>query len=277
MTDVTTVAAGFSFLEGPRWHDGRLWCSDFYDRRVVAVSEDGTVETILATDFQPSGLGWLPDGRLLVVSMLDQRVLRLEPDGSLVVHADLSGVAVGHCNDMWVDPQGRAWVGSFGFDLIGGGAPADSCVFRVDPDGTVSIAAEGLSFPNGTVLFGDTLVVAETIGMRLTAFTIAADSTLVDRRLWADVSGMFPDGTTADASGAIWLADAAGHRCVRVAEGGEVLEEVKAGTGAFACCLGGHDGRTLFIMAAPSFTPEDVADVREGSVLAARVSVPALV
>jgi sugar lactone lactonase YvrE len=271
---IQTVATGFTFLEGPRWHQDRLWCSDFYSGRVLAIDLDGNVEAVASLVGQPSGLGWLPGGELLVVSMLDRRVLRLDGE-ELVEHADLTGIATGHCNDMLVDGAGRAWVGNFGFDLVGGAAPVDAALARVDPDGSVSVAATGLRFPNGMALIdGDTLVVAESMGMLLTAFTVGPGGELTDRRTWAELDTMFPDGICADASGAIWIADAAGHRCVRIAEGGEVLETVEAGTGTFACALGGPQGDTLFICAAPSFLPGDLVG-NQATLLAVRVEVPA--
>ena len=195
---------GLYFGEGPRWHDGELWFSDFYDHAVKAVTPSGAVRTVVELPGgQPSGLGWLPDGQLLVVSMLDQRLLRLEP-GGLVEHADLSGIATFHCNDMVVDGLGRAYVGNFGFDLDRELAArgvesvlADHVtakLARVDPDGSVHVAASDMHFPNGSVITPDgrTLIVAETLGLRLTAFTIADDGTLHDRRVWADLGFRVP-------------------------------------------------------------------------------------
>ena len=211
---------------------------------------------------QPSGLGWLPDGSLLVVSMKDQRLLRVASDGSVSTHADLSDVCGGYLNDLVVDASGRAFVGDFGFDLMGGGAPSSASVKRVDPDGTVTVVASDLRFPNGSVITpdGGTLIVGETWGNRFSAFDIAADGSLTNRRVWAafgpEPAGdtleewlgqvvVAPDGCTLDAEGHIWVADGFGSRVLRVAPGGEIVDEIAApdGMGVFACALGGDDGR----------------------------------
>lgn len=281
---VTTLLEGRSFLEAPRWHDDRLWLSDFYTHEVLSLREDGSDLRVEATvPQQPSGLGWLPDGRLLVVSQLDRRVLRREGDGSLAVHADLASYAAGQCNDMVVDAEGRAYVGNFGFDLMSGGAVATTSLHRVDPDGTVAEVAGGLFFPNGAVLTPEgVLVVAETLGNRLSAFDVAADGSLGERRTWAefgplpmttDLGGVLgslavaPDGICLAADGTIWLADALGARLLRVREGGEVVETVEPGSPVYACGLGG-DGRTLYACAAPDFDSHARAAAREASLLA---------
>jgi sugar lactone lactonase YvrE len=254
--DFTTIVSGYSFLEAPRWHDNRLYLSDFYIKQVIAVDATGQVEVIAEVSGQPSGLGWLPDGRLLIVSMTDRKVLRKEPDGSFVVHADLSSIAGGHVNDMVVDTQGRAYVGNFGFDLMGG-APLDPArLARIDPDGKVSVAAEGLYFPNGAMITpdGKTLIVNETFGNRISAFDINEDGSLGPRRDWATLGPLpqgreiaelmpqakaAPDGGVLDAEGAVWFADAIGNRVVRVAEGGKILDEISTGDqGVYACTLG---------------------------------------
>ena len=179
----TVVLERFSFLEGPRWHDGRLWISDFYTHRVLSCRADGSdVREEAEVPAQPSGLGWLPDGRLLVVSMRDQRVLRRETDGTLVTHADLAAVTAGLVNDMVVDPAGRAYVGSFGFDLMAAAPVRTAPLVRVDPDGAVAVVAEDLHFPNGSVVLDGVLVVAETFGNRISAFDVAADGSLGPRR-----------------------------------------------------------------------------------------------
>jgi sugar lactone lactonase YvrE len=285
------LADGFHFGEGPRWHDGRLYLSDFYAGSVKAVTMDGDVETVLEVPGQPSGLGWLPDGRMLVVSMLDRKVLRLDPDG-LVEHADLSTIATFHCNDMVVDGQGRAYVGNFGFDLdgfvqehgmratLGEPGPPRATLARVDPDGTVHAAATGLRFPNGTVITPDgaTLIVAETIGRRLTAFDVAVDGSLSNQRVWAQFERRLPDGICLDAEGRVWAADAATSECVLVAgrDGGpgEVVDVVRTEDRCFACMLGGSDGRQLFVLTAASEHPERAAGARTGRVLVATVDVP---
>ena len=279
---LSVVLDGYSFLECPRWHDGRVWASDFYMHVVVASDGEGAAEVVATVAEQPSGLGWLPDGRLLVVSMLDRRLLRMEPSGELVQHADLSGLAPSHLNDMVVDASGRAYVGNFGFDLMLREPIRPTVMIRVDADGTASVAADDLLFPNGTVILDDrTLVVAESFGARLTAFDIAADGALVNRRVWASFGeagapgAVGPDGIGADAEGAIWVADALGHRVVRVQEGGAILEEISTGDlGVYACMLGGDDGRTLFLCAAPSFLEHERRDRREARLLSCRVDVP---
>jgi sugar lactone lactonase YvrE len=268
---------GLAFPEGPRWHEGRFWFSDMHAHEVVTVTVDGQRDTVLEVENQPSGLGWLPDGRLLVVSMTDQRVLRQEPDGSVVTHADLSAQASWWCNDMVVDGQGRAWVGNFGFDLFAPSPerrPAE--IIRVDPDGTTTVVCDDAEFPNGSVITpdGSTLIVGESMGNRLRAFTIAADGTLTDDRIWADLGDNLPDGICLDADGAIWSADPINGGCLRVAEGGEVLDRIETGRGCFACMLGGEDRRTLLLCTADDSDPEKCRLNRTGRLETVRVDVP---
>ena len=224
-TAVTTVVSGFGFLEAPRWRDGRIWFSDFYTHRVLSAGEDGSgLRTEATVPQQPAGLGWLPDGRLLVVSMRDRKVLRREADGTLVTHADLGSYATGHTNDMVIGAGGRAYVGNFGFDLMGGAPLETASLHRVDPDGRVTEVATGLWFPNGSVITpGNVLVVNETFGNRCTAFDLTDDGELINRRAWAEF-GPLPtgrligkvlaqtkvagDGACLDAEGALWIADA---------------------------------------------------------------------
>jgi sugar lactone lactonase YvrE len=274
---------GLDFGEGPRWHGGRLWYSDFYRHTVVSVGEDGERRAEVELADQPSGLGWLPDGRLLVVSMADRVVLRQEADGSLGVHGDLKPWATGLANDMVVAADGRAYVGNFGFDLealYAGGPdapqPSTTSMIRVDPDGTSVEAAADLAFPNGTVIFPDgrTLVVGESFGLQMTAFDIAGDGTLSNRRVWAPLEGVAPDGCCLDAEGCIWVANAAGRECVRVAEGGQVLDRVATELHTYACMLGGADGRTLYCVTAPSSDPPKVRGRGAGRIVQARVEVP---
>ncbi|MBV8570955.1 MAG: SMP-30/gluconolactonase/LRE family protein [Acidobacteriaceae bacterium] len=270
MPKLKPLISGLSFTECPRWHNGRLYFSDFYTRRVLAVALDGTIETIAEVPGQPSGLGFLPDGRMLIVSMLDRRILRRELDASLVEHADLSRLAPWHLNDMLVDHHGRAWVGNFGFDLMGGALVSTTNLIHLDRDGRATVTAAGLGFPNGMVLTpnGKTLIVAETTMNRLSAFDVTSGS-LGKQRIWAafgapptstSFADLFnevdvaPDGICLDAEGAIWVADAKNGRLIRVAEGGDILEELKTdGMGVFACMLGGDDRRTLFACVAPTF------------------------
>lgn len=271
-----TLLDGLTFTEAPRWHDGRLWFSDFYSHRVIAVDPAGRAETMLEVPARPSGLGWMPDGALLVVSMLDRRLLRVEK-GHTRVHADLSAVATGPCNDMVVDARGRAYVGNFGYDRHKGEPPRTTCLARVDPDGRVTRAAEELFFPNGTVITPDgrTMIVGETQGHRLTAFDVAPDGALSNRRVWAQLDeAVFPDGICLDAEGAIWVSDARGHLLLRVREGGAIDGTVSTGSRyAFACMLGGDDRRTLFACTSTGSGPA-MADKRDGAVETARVTVP---
>jgi sugar lactone lactonase YvrE len=276
VTELDRLVDGLDFGEGPRWHDGRLWYSDFHQRGIFAVSVDGRREAIhenLAD--RPSGLGWLPDGSLLAVSMTERKVLR-DDGGVLVEHADLSSLAAGHCNDMVVDSRGNAYVGNFGFDFEAGERPITTDLLLVRPDGAVSIAASDLRFPNGSVITpdGSTLIVGESFGEGYEAFTINADATLGNRRRWADTPGESPDGCTLDAEGAIWFADAGGKQVVRVLEGGEITHRVPAPMPTFACALGGEDGRTLFILCAPSARPERVAGQAAGAIYTMGVDVP---
>lgn len=288
----TTLVDGYTFFEGPRWHEGRLWLSDFYTHQVIAVSPDGAVETIADVPGQPSGLGWLPDGRLLVVSMAARRVLRREHDGALVVHADLAEVAAGAANDMVVDEKGGAYVGNFGFDLMAGADLATARLARVAPDGTVSAAAEDLYFPNGMMITpdGGTLIVNETFANRISAFDILPDGTLGPRRDWAcfgpppvgtslaevfPQANVAPDGGVLDAEGAVWIADAIGNRAIRVSQGGEILETIDTGDiGVYACTLGGPDRRTLYLCVAPDFDAHRRAAARDAAIWATPVSVP---
>ena len=276
MSGLPVLLGGVDFGEGPRWHDGRLWFSDFHQHSVSSIGDDGERHVELELDDAPSGLGWLPDGRLLVVAMASRQVLRVEPDGSLAVHADLSPVATGDCNDMVVAADGTAYVGNFGYDFTTGEDRRPAALARVAPDGEVSVAADGLEFPNGTVITpdGTTLIVGETFGRRATAFTVAPDGTLHDRRLWADLGEVLPDGCTLDAEGAIWFADARSSTVVRVREGGEVTERIDAGQRTFACALGGDDGRTLFVVCADSARDGEVAGSSSGTIRTVRVDVP---
>ena len=274
MSELPVFVRGLDFGEGPRWHDGRLWFSDFFQHTVSSVGADGVRKVELEIDDFPSGLGWLPDGRLLVVAMESRRLLRVETDGTIANQADLSDVATGRCNDMVVATDGTAYVGNFGFVL---GEPMQpAALLRVQPSGEVDVAADGLEFPNGTVITPDgrTLIVGETFGKRATAFTIADDGTLHDRRLWAELGEVLPDGCTLDVEGAIWFADAGGTAVVRVREGGEVTDRVEVGQHAFACALGGDDGRTLFVVAADSARDGEAQGSGTGTIRTHRVDVP---
>jgi sugar lactone lactonase YvrE len=291
--EIATLLTGGAFFEGPRWHEGRWWLSDMYRHTVVTVTPDGEEQAVLRMDGQPSGLGWLPDGSLLAVSMRDHRILRRHGDGTVTVHAELGDHCTGLLNDMVVDSRGRAWLGDFGFDLYAFDDPVAASLKRVDPDGTVTVVAEGLRFPNGMVITPDqtTLVVGETMGNGYTAFTIADDGSLRDRRSWAAVGPevtfasamdtlaqltVAPDGCALDAENHIWAADGLGGRCIRVAPGGAIVDEVKppGGLGVFACMLGGDDGRTLLLCAAPDYFEANRRDTREAVLFTTTVDVP---
>ncbi|MBS4215164.1 SMP-30/gluconolactonase/LRE family protein [Neobacillus rhizophilus] len=291
MKKTTVLLENIYFGEGPRWKDGQLWLSDIFDNSVLKVDvSSGSTNKICEVDGEPSGLGWLADGRLLVVSMKNKKVMRLEDDGSLVEHADLSGIADHDTNDMVVDKTGRAYVGNFGFNLqafikehgreaaLAPNASLPTAKLAcISPDGNVSVAADDLVFPNGCVLTdeGSTLVVAETFGRRLTAFDVASDGRLSGKRIWADLGDVTPDGICLDAAGAIWVADSGSNRAVRVAEGGEVLARVETSQRCFAVALGGRDGRTLYCCTAPSSVASDLLHARQGKIEQIQVEVPA--
>lgn len=283
MTGTEVVREGLYFGEGPRWRHGRLWYSDFYDHAVHAMDESGADERVVEVRAQPSGLGWLPDGRLLIVAMKDRRVLRLEADGTLQVHADLSPNEPFMCNDMVVDSDGRAYVGGFGFDLDAvmrgeSSATTTTVLSLVLPGGEVSVAAGDLAFPNGAVIAagGALLIVGESATGRLVAFDRAPDGALSGRRIWADLSavGAVPDGICLDAAGAVWVANPLGTTCIRVDESRGVLEQIEFSQHCYACTLGGADGRTLYAMTAPSSIAAEAAAGRRGRVEAVRVDVP---
>ncbi|MFN3516641.1 MAG: SMP-30/gluconolactonase/LRE family protein [Novosphingobium sp.] len=283
---VRILAQGIYFGEGPRWHGDRLWFSDFYAGRVCSVGLDGDLRTELELEGRPSGLGWLPDGSLLVVRMELRQVWRHWPDGRFELHADLADHSAFLCNDMVVDGHGRAWVGNFGFDLDAElrarGAQSviadhpQACLALVQRDGTVSDAAPGerFSFPNGMVITpdGSTLIVGETLGGRLSAFDIGADGTLSNRREYASTWPRVPDGICLDATGAVWIANPLAPECALIAPGGEVLEVIETGLPCYACMLGGPEGKHLFMSVAPSSDAAEAAKAPLGQVLVAEVA-----
>jgi sugar lactone lactonase YvrE len=249
MSTPRTLMTGLAFGESPRWHEDRLWFSDWSVREIMAVDPNGRSEVVLSVPSAPSCIDWLPDGRLLVVSGGDGLLLRRELDGLLVTHADLSGLSAHAWNEIVVDGRGRAYVNNIGFEF--GGEFAPGTVAMVAPDGSARVVAEGIAFPNGMVLTPDnsTLIVAESYANVLTAFDIAPDG-LLNRRVWAELGDGVPDGICLDAEGAVWYGDVPNKRCVRVREGGDVLDTVELDRGCFACALGGPDGKTLFMVAA---------------------------
>jgi sugar lactone lactonase YvrE len=273
---VQTLVPKLAFPEGPRWHDGRLWFSDIHGLDITATDTGGRTEKIGTVADGPSGVGWTADGKLLVVSMNNRKLLRQEA-GGFVVHADLSSLANGPCNDMVVTPSGRAYVGNFGFDMWAGAARAPASIIKVEPDGTASIAADGLEFPNGTVITpdGKSLIVAESYANRLTRFDIAPDGSLTNRRLFADLPGVVPDGICLDAEGAVWVGHARAPQCLRVLEGGEIDTIVHTAEGhhVYACMLGGADRKTLFLCTSEVRGP-DSATARKGRIEFTQVEIP---
>ena len=275
MPEVHTLLTGLAFGESPRWHDDRLWFSNWVAQEIVAVDLEGKSEVIARVPFPsfPFSIDWLPDGRLLLVSASDRPLLRREPDGELVTHAILSR----GWNEIVVDGRGNAYINGVGFDLLAGEAFAPGIIVLVTPDGSARRVADGIAFPNGMAVTPDnqTLIVAESYARRLTAFDIEEDGSLSNRRVWADLGDGVPDGICLDAEGAVWYGDVPNKRCVRVREGGEVLQTIDLDRGCFACMLGGVDNRTLFMMAAEWGGPAAMAEApRTGQVLTAQAPAP---
>ena len=275
--DVTTdiVLEGLTFPECPRWHHGRLWFSDVHAHRIIALAPDGTAETVAETGVQNAGLGWRPDGTLLVVSMVERRLTKLA-DGKLETVAELSEFEDVQLNDMCVHGDGRAYIGGFGFDINLGHELKPASLLVVEPDGHAGVAADNLMFPNGIVITHDgaTLIVAETAGRRVTAFDVGEGGALSNRREWAALD-VFPDGICLDADGAVWVASPVTGECVRVREGGEVAQRIKArANGVYACMLGGEDRRTLYLCTANTTGADIARGVSTGWIESVRVDVP---
>ena len=271
------LLSGLVLGESPRWHEGRLWFSDWGAQEVIAVDLEGGAELIVSVPSFPFSIDWLPDGRLLIVSATDRLLLRREADASLTTYADLARLSDRPWNEIVVDGQGNTYLNNIGFDLMAGEAVAPGIVALVTADGAARQVADDVAFPNGMVVTPDnaTLILAESYGKRLTAFDIAGDGDLVNRRVWADLGDGVPDGICLDAEGAVWYGDVPNQRCVRVREGGEVLQTVDLDRGCFACMLGGVDGRTLFMMTAEWRGPASVADAtRTGQVLTVEAPAP---
>jgi sugar lactone lactonase YvrE len=266
MREFKLLLDGVCFGEGPRWHDGKLFFSDMHAHTVNAVDLNGRAEVLAEVQAWPSGLGWLPDGRMLVVSMTDRKLLRLERDG-LKLHADLSALASYHCNDMVVDSRGRAYVGNFGYDIIRDAPRKAAELILVDVNGAARVVARDLQFPNGTVITPDgaTLIIGESMGGRLTAFDIAPDGSLTNRRAWAEFEGT-PDGIALDIEGAIWVASPLTHELLRVKKGGEIAERIKREQMPIACALGGAGRRTLFLLSSESIDPDECRARRSGKI-----------
>jgi sugar lactone lactonase YvrE len=283
---------GGHFFEGPRWHEGNWYTSDLYGPKVYRVSPEGKGEVVCEVEGQPSGTGWLPDGTMLVVSMWNRKLMKVAADGSISEHGDLTNGTVSFINDMVVDKQGRAYVGSAGFNIFMGEQPARGAISRVDPDGTHSIVATGIDFPNGLAVTEDgrTLVVGETLGSRLTTFDINEDGSLQNKRTMAQLGKApswdsfesvialecAPDGLCIDAEGCVWVADAWMARALRVSPDGRVLDEIKAPEGmhVYSCALGGPNGNTLMLPCAPSFADFERKPVTESELWVHDVDVP---
>jgi sugar lactone lactonase YvrE len=282
----SVVREGLIFGESPRWQGGRLWYSDFYRRGVYSVDTEGDERLEHVVESQPSGLGWLPDGDLLCVSMLDHHVLRFH-DGKPSLFCDISPYCGFWANDMITSTRGVSYVGNFGFDLdvmlrdVGAAAmlvnrPPTTNLVVISPEGDILQVLPDMDFPNGTVITPDgaTLIVGETLSCRLTAFDIGADGTLSNRRVWAQLEFVYTDGMCLDAEGQIWLANAIAPNCLRVREGGEITAMVETGQTSYACMLGGKERRSLYIMTAPTSDRFKIADQREGRIEVVEVSIP---
>lgn len=261
------ILDGLYFPESPRWHNGRLWFSDMHGLNVMAVDEKGKSEVIVKTKYSPSGLGWLPDGDLMIVSMPDRRLLRY--DGRTIKEmADLSQLVKNQCNDMVVDKDGYAYIGNFGYDIGAGEPPVSTILIGVSPEGEIKEVADNLVFPNGMVISADgkTLVVAESFANRLTAFDIQEDKSLSNKRVWAQLDGYDPDGIAMDAKEGIWVASANHNLVLRVEENGEITDKVEVSQTAFACALGGVNNNLLFVCTAKSPTPEEALSQQSGRI-----------
>jgi sugar lactone lactonase YvrE len=275
-TPTALTTEGIIFPEGPRWHAGKLWFSDIHGARVMTVDPEGRLAPVVDVPTRPSGLGFDPGGRLLIVSMRDRRLLRLE-NGRLDTVADMSGLMPGDANDMVVDGHGRAFIGNFGYDLFAGAEPRPTCLVVVDADGRARVVADELAFPNGTVITpdGKTLIVAESFGNLLTAFNVKPDGSLSGRRFFAHLGDRTPDGICLDAEGAVWVSCFGQDEFIRVWEGGDIAARVAVpGRRAVACMLGGEDRRTLFLLTAET-TLEDLSQGKsKGRIETAHVDVP---
>ncbi|HWW90602.1 MAG TPA: SMP-30/gluconolactonase/LRE family protein [Solirubrobacteraceae bacterium] len=275
--EVRTLMNGVRFGESPRWHENRLWFSDWGAQEVIAVDVTGDSEVILKVASFPFSIDWLADGRMLIVSASERRLLRREPDGSRVTHADLAGLSSFPWNEIVVDGRDNVYVNNIGFDFSPGAQAGPGSLALVTPDGSTRQVADDVAFPNGMVVTADnsTLILAESYANRLTAFDIAADGSLFNRRVWADLGDGVPDGICIDADNAVWYADVPNKRCVRVRDGGEVMQSIELDRGCFACMLGGPENRTLFMLAREWSGPASAADgSRTGQVLAVEAPAP---
>jgi sugar lactone lactonase YvrE len=273
--EVRTLMTGLMFGESPRWHDGHFWVSDWVAHEVIAVDLEGKSQVVVREPSIPLCFDFLPDGRLVMMS--GRRILRLELDGSRAIHADLTGLSEVGWNEIVVDGRANAYVNTAGFDLMAGADFAPGIVAVVTADGSARQVADGVAFPNGMAVTPDnlTLIVAESYGRKLTAFDIEADADLSNRRVWADLGDGVPDGICLDAENAVWYGDVPNKRCVRVREGGEVLQTINLDRGCFACMLGGTDRRTLLLVATEWRGPAGMTDGRRtGRVLTVKAPAP---
>jgi sugar lactone lactonase YvrE len=277
MTEPRLLLEDLVFPESPRWHGGRLWLADWGAQQLIAADLDGNSEVVHHVASFPFSIDWLPDGRLLVISAADHRLLREGAEGSLAPGTDLSGLSERPWNEIVIDGRGHTYVNNIGFDFPAGEF-APGMIALVTPDGSARRVADGLAFPNGMAITPDnaTLIVAESYASRLTAFDIADDGTLSNQRAWAEVPGDHPDGICLDAEAAVWYADVGNRHCVRVAQGGEVLQTIEFDRGCFACILGGPDSQTLFAVTnqweGPTTTRKTTT---AGQVLAVQAPAPA--
>jgi sugar lactone lactonase YvrE len=291
--ELSILVEGGTFFEGARWHQGRWYASDFRHHRVISVDPDtGRWDTVMEVEV-PSGLGWLPDGSLLAVSMTGHSLWRRAADGEVSLYADLREYSCGEANDMVVSVSGVAYVGSYGFDLAAGADPVGATLMRIDPDRWVSAVADGLHFPNGSMITpdGTTLIVAETIAARFAAFDVASDGSLSGRRVYAQVAPtpplttlqevlgaveFAPDGATLDAEGCLWAGDSLHHRAARISPHGEILEEIPAPDDRvfYGAMLGGEDGRTLMLTGAPDWREARPEGELASELYTTRVDVP---
>ena len=303
MKELKKLTGGLYFGEGPRWHENKLWFSDFYSHKVMTLDENNSLETVCEVPSQPSGLGWLPNGDLLIVSMLDRKILKFS-EGSISVHADLSEYVEHKCNDMVVSRDGTAYVGNFGMGDAGESMNTTHLMI-VKSDGTVLKGPDNLLFPNGTVITedGKKLIVAETLGAKLTSFDIEDNGELINRKLWARTSPLFslliikflsllgfdlskvdfskysknlhvPDGICLDEKNGIWIASPTSKAVVRIEKGGNITDIISTPKGAFACMLGGKDRKTLYVIISNSSDPEEAQASPEGEIHSIEVEIP---
>ena len=303
MKELKKLTGGLYFGEGPRWHENKLWFSDFYSHKVMTLDENNSLETVCDVPSQPSGLGWLPNGDLLIVSMLDRKILKFS-EGSISVHADLSEYVAHKCNDMVVGRDGTAYVGNFGMGDAGESLNSTHLMI-VKSDGTVLKGPDNLLFPNGTVITedGKNLIIAETLGAKLTSFDIEDNGELTNRKLWARTSPLFslliikflssmgfdlskvdfskysknlhvPDGICLDEKNGIWIASPTTKAVVRIEKGGNITDTINTPKGAFACMLGGKERKTLYVIISNSSDPEEAQASPEGEIHSIEVEIP---